>query len=62
MEKLSCKEVQNGDYFNGIWDLWEIIEGIEEAPSLCVDANMKKAYKNRVKKMSIIVTNLFETT
>jgi hypothetical protein len=23
---------------------------------------MKKAYKNRVKKMSIIVTNLFETT
>lgn len=44
-------EVQNGDNFNGIQDLWEIIEGIKEAPSSCVDANMKKAYKNRVEKI-----------
>ncbi len=44
-------EVQNGDDFNGIQDLWEIIEGIGEAPSSCVDANMKKVYKNKVKKI-----------
>jgi hypothetical protein len=36
---------------------------LKEAPSSCVDAIMKKAYKNRVlKKMSIIVINLFDTT
>lgn len=43
-------EVQNGDDFNGIQDLWEIIEGIKEAPSSCVDANMKKVCRNKVLK------------
>lgn len=44
-------EVQNEDDFNGIQDLWEIIKGIEEAPSSCVDANMKKVYKIKVRKI-----------
>jgi hypothetical protein len=38
-------EVQNGDILTK-FRIWEIIEGIEEAPSSCVNANMKKVYEN----------------